>query len=317
MALDPQAAELIRRIEALPLPARGDMTVEQARQSAELYTEMMAPRYNVASVVDTVVSGPARAIPIRIYRPTNDALGVLVYFHGGGWTLGDLDTSDPNCRGLASVANCVVVSVDYRLAPEHRFPAAFEDGWAATVWAAENASALGSRTSRVAVGGESSGGNVAAAVALRARIDHNVDLALQLLIYPPLDFSFETKSYEECCEGFILTRKAMEWYWAQYLGDPAHGRNAYASPLRAEQLEGLAPALIFTAEYDPLRDEAEEYGARLVESGVSVEMVRCAGQIHGFFAFGRVTRDAHSATLERAAERLRCEFATPTSLQPG
>ena len=289
------------------------MTVEEARRSTELYAEMMSPRHNLSSVVDTVVPGPAGAIPIRVYRPGSTASGVLVYFHGGGWTLGDLDTSDPNCRGLAAIANCVVVSVDYRLAPEHRFPAAVEDGWAAIAWAARNAYVLGSSTSRVAVGGESSGGNIAAAVALRARIDRQVDLALQLLIYPPLDFSFETRSYEECSEGFVLTRKAMEWYWAQYLRTPADGRNSYASPLQAEHLEALAPALIFTAEYDPLRDEAEEYGARLAQSGVRAEIVRCVGQIHGFFAFGSVTRDAHGATLERAAERLRAEFAAPTT----
>lgn len=308
MSLDPQAAELIRLIEALPVPARGDMTVEEARQASRLYTEMLVPVCHVDAVSDEEIPGPAGAIPIRIYQPSEQPAGTLIYFHGGGWTLGDLDSSDRNCRALAREADCTIVSVGYRLAPEHKFPAAVEDAWVATKWVVENTIAHGASSDSVAVGGESSGANLAAAVALRARAE-GIKLDLQLLIYPPMTFAFDTQSYSDYEEGFVLTKKAMAWYWDQYLADPRDGTDPLASPLQADTLENLAPALIITAEYDPLRDEAEEYGARLTRSGVRSEVVRTAGQIHGFFAFGGITSTAHRATLQKAATKLRVEFA--------
>jgi acetyl esterase len=231
---------------------------------------------------------------------------VLVYLHGGGWVVGSLETHDGVCRALASRTPCVVAAVDYRLAPEHRFPAAVEDAWAATAWVAEHAASIGGDPDRIAVGGDSAGGTLATACAIRAR-DHGLRLALQLLVYPVTDHRFDTASYEECAEGYGLTRDAMRWYWAQYLG-PDDGSSPEASPLRAADLAGLAPAHVVTAEYDPLRDEAEAYAARLEEAGVPVRLDRCEGLIHGFLRMPGTIRRA-DAVLDDAAAALREAFA--------
>jgi acetyl esterase len=233
-------------------------------------------------------------------------VGLVVYYHGGGWVLGDLETHDATCRRLANASDCIVVAVDYRLAPEHKFPAAVEDCYAAALWAAENAASLGVDAARVAVAGDSAGGNLAAVVSLLAKQRGGPPLAHQALIYPVTDFDFQRPSYQENAEGYLLTRQAMEWFWRQYLNDDAEGADPLASPLRAPDLRGLPPATVITAEYDPLRDEGEVYAERLAQAGVPTTCVRYLGQIHGFISLehllpaGRQALLALGATLRAA-----------------
>ena len=206
----------------------------------------------------------------------------LVYFHGGGWVVGDLDSTESQCGIIAREAGCKVVSVQYRLAPEHKFPAGVEDAYAATGYISKHASDLGIDPTRLAVGGDSAGGNLAAVVSWMAKDRGGPPICYQLLIYPITDFSFTTPSYIDYADGYLLTQKAMEWYWKHYLNAPDEGHHPYCSIMRAAYLQGLPPALIITAEFDPLRDEGEAYGRRLKESGVQAEIRRYDGMIHGF-----------------------------------
>jgi acetyl esterase/lipase len=218
-------------------------------------------------------------VPIRIYGAGGGGgRPALVYLHGGGWVVGSIESHDPGCRRLAARTPCVVVSVDYRLAPEHLFPAGLEDAWAATEWTAAHLAELGA--DRVAVGGDSAGGNLAAVVALRAR-DRGLPLALQVLIYPVIDADLDSPGYREHGEGLNLTRAKMAWYWGRYLAG-ADGFAPEASPLRAADLAGVAPALVQTAEHDPLVHEGEAYAHALGAAGVPVTLTRYDGQIHGF-----------------------------------
>ena len=261
---------------------------------------------------DRSIPGPGGPLPVRVYRPSAaGGLPVLVWFHGGGWVLGDLDMSDLTLRKIANRAQCAVVSVDYRLAPEHRFPAAVEDAFAATRWVVEHAEALGVDARRVAVGGDSAGGNLAAVVALLARERGGPRLAHQALIYPVTDCNFTTDSYRENAEGYFLTTLSMRWFWGHYLGDaPGHaaaGDDWRASPLRATSLAGLPSAHVLTAEFDPLRDEGEAYASRLREAGVPVTHTRYDGLVHGFFYLTEAIADGERAVTEVAAE-LRAAF---------
>jgi acetyl esterase len=268
--------------------------------------DLFGPLDDVGSVVEQTLPGPGGPLRVRIYEAAGTRpFPVVVYLHGGGWVVGSFETHDGVCRALAARTPCIVVAVDYRLAPEHRFPAALEDAWAATAWVAEHAASLGGDPERIAVGGDSAGGTLATACAMRAR-DRGLRLALQLLVYPAADHRFDTPSYEECAEGYGLTRDALRWYWAQYLGSD-DGSAPEASPLRASDLAGLAPACVFTAEYDPLRDEGEAYAARLEAAGVPVRLSRCEGLIHGFFRMpGTIPRA--NAVLDEAAEALGTAF---------
>jgi acetyl esterase len=259
--------------------------------------------------VDRTVPGAAGAISVRIYTPAGSTpFPVLVYLHGGGWVIGNLDTHDGTCRALANAAGCVIVSVDYRLAPEHRFPAAPEDAYAATQWVATNAASIGADPSRIAVGGDSAGGNLSAVVALMARDRGGPSLCFQLLVYPVTDGTTQSASYRDNADGYFLTKDMMEWFWNHYVRDAADRRHAYASPLRAESLNGVPPALVITAEFDPLRDEGEAYAARLREVGVPVVLTRYDGMIHGFFGMGAMLSQGTSAINEAAAS-LRAAFA--------
>jgi acetyl esterase len=228
-----------------------------------------------------------------------------VFYHGGGWVIGDLEVADRPCRSLCAGAGCVVVSVDYRLAPEHRFPAAADDAYAAAQWVSAHAADLGADPARLAVGGDSAGGNLTAVVALMARDQGGPPIAFQLLIYPVAGCDLDTVSYRDNAEGYLLTRAAMEWFWGHYIPDEAARRHPYASPLSAENLAGLPPAFVVTAEYDPLRDEGEAYAERLRRAGVPVTLKRYAGMIHGFFQLAgvldqgrQVLTDASSALRE-------------------
>jgi acetyl esterase len=232
------------------------------------------------------------------------ALPLVAFFHGGGWVLCGLDSHDEACRQLANGTGAIVMSVDYRLAPEHRFPTAAEDAYAATRWLADHGADLGGDPARLAVAGDSAGGNLAASVALMARDRGGPALVFQLLVYPVLDHSFDTGSYKENATGYFLTVDAMRWFWAQYLGPHGDGSDPYVSPLRAADLSGLPPAHVVTAEFDPLRDEGEAYAARLSAAGVPTEARRYDGAFHGFFSMTAVL-DAAAAASAAAHTALR------------
>jgi len=264
----------------------------------------------VASVQDRVVPGPAGELPVRVYTPEGEPpFPIVVFFHGGGWVVGTLDSYDPLCRALAAAVPAVVVSVGYRLAPEDRWPAAVEDAYAATVWASRKAAELGGAQHRLAVAGDSAGGNLAAVVALGARDRGGPPIAFQLLVYPVLDAAADTASWRDHAEDFHLTAAGMRWYWDHYLG-PADGSAPDASPLRAAFLGGLPPALVIGAEHDILRDEGEAYAARLRDAGVAATASRYPGVVHGFFRWRAVT-GAADAALQEAAAALRSALAGP------
>jgi acetyl esterase len=259
------------------------LSVQEARKQFTDQGRLMPPGEPVADVEDLTVPGPGGPIPVRVYTPEGSApFPLYVYFHGGGWVIGDLDSQDADCRAVANGAACVVVSVNYRHAPEHKFPAAVEDAYWATQWVADNAGRLKGDAARLAVGGMSAGGNLAAVVALMARDRGSPCVRCQVLIVPVMDHAFDTESYRENGEGYVLTRQAMQWFWGHYLASPADGVNPYASPLRAADLHGLPPAFIVTAEYDPLRDEGQAYATRLRQAGVTVSYQCYDGMLHMF-----------------------------------
>src|SRR5208283_5321353 len=260
---------------------------EGRRNFQELFVSLALPN-EWGTTEDRTIPGPAGSIPVRVFRSGEPALQPLVaYFHGGGWVFGDLDSYDSMCRTLARTAGAIVVSVDYRLAPEHPFPAAFEDCWAVTMWLATSGEELGGDPGRLAVAGDSAGGNLAAAVALRARDEGGPPLRAQLLMYPALDPTMSTASYEENAEDPFLSRSEMEWCWPRYLGGTTSEPVSYAAPAYAADLEGAAPAVIIAAGHDPLRDEAVAYADRLRSAGVPVELELYEDMVHGFLSFTR------------------------------
>jgi acetyl esterase len=226
---------------------------------------------------------------------------VFVFYHGGGWVIGDLETHDVQCRQVTAGAGIAVVAVDYRLAPEHKFPAAADDAWAATQWIVAHAGELGVDASRLAVGGDSAGGNLAAVVALMARDAGAPSIKLQVLVYPVTDVGAETRSYQDFAEGYMLTRDSMRWFIAHYLKAKEEALDWRASPLRARSLEGVAPALIVTAGFDPLRDEGAAYADRLRGAGVTVDYVCYGGMVHGFMPMGRLIETGNRAIAHVAA----------------
>ena len=288
-----------------------DLTQLPPAAVRQVYAQMSLARTEVAvrSVADRTIPGPAGAIPVRVYVPATDATGAgLVYYHGGGFVIGGLDTHDGTCRALANASGATIVSVDYRLAPEHKYPAAADDCYAALRWVAEHGAEIGVDPQRLAVAGDSAGGNLAAVTALLARERRGPALRMQVLIYPVTDHRFDTASYRDNGEGYFLTTKQMQWFWDHYLERSEQGHEVSASPLRAKDLAGLPPALVITAEYDPLRDEGEAYAARLREDGVPTELARYAGQIHGFFAMFEALDDGRKA-VEHAGAALRRALA--------
>lgn len=295
MPVDPQIQTVLDQMESIGFPGLSALPVEQARQALALMGSARAEgAEEVARVEEVAVPGPAGTIPARVYSPEADETPpVVVYYHGGGWVLGGLESHDGTCRALANAAGAVVISVDYRLAPEHPFPAAVDDAWAALRWIADHAGDLGGDPSRLAVAGDSAGGNLAAVVALLARDAGSPALRGQLLVYPATDATMASNSIQANGEGFFLTKADMEWFYGHYA--PERPSDWRLSPLSAEDLTGLPPALVLTAEYDPLRDEGEAYGARLAASGVPVEVVRKDGLIHGFFGMVADVDEARAA----------------------
>ena len=288
MPLHPQAQAVADFYAAMRTTPFEELSPTDARA---LYNAGQVPSTEAVHEIRDVQAG---TILCRLYRPSADTnLGLLVFFHGGGWVIGDLNSHDGVCRSLANKSGHAVLSVDYRLAPEHTFPAAFDDCLAAVKWASENAQALGIDNSRMAVGGDSAGGNLAAAVAL-AEI---VPLKFQMLIYPAVDMSMESPSINENANAPILTKSVMAWFVDHYMGSEGDRGSIAASPMLAsdEQLKRMPPAIVITAQFDPLRDEGEAYGKRLVESGVSATITRYNGAFHGFFNMITILDDAQSA----------------------
>jgi acetyl esterase len=290
MSIDPQVKAYLELTAALGLPPTEQQAPEEARaMAAERAGALFGPTEDVHAVEDFEVDG----VPVRLYAPAGAADGpIVVYFHGGGWVIGSLDTHDGVCRVLANRTGCRIAAVDYRLAPEHRFPAAVDDCWAVTRWAFE-------QTPRVAVAGDSAGGNLAAVMALRAR-DAGLGLAYQALVYPVIDHRFDTASYTANAAGNGLTLAGMRWYWDLYLGD-ADGVHPDASPLRAASLAGVAPALVVVCGLDVLRDEGIAYAERLRASGVPTEVSEYEDMIHGFFRMSAVIDRSRDVQDEVAA----------------
>jgi acetyl esterase/lipase len=311
MALDPQAQASLDEAEALALPPAWEIGAPAARERARAAWGAIPRGPEVARVEDRAAPGPTGEIPVRVYWPSEEAgLPIVVWFHGGGWVLGSVEESDPVCRRLAVRSEAIVVSVDYRMAPEDPAPASLEDCHAATVWASEHASELGGDAGRLAVSGASAGGNLAAAVALQARDASGPAIAHQLLVYPVTDSRMDSASYSELATGFGLGREAMRWFWDCYVpeGGAVSREDPLVSPAHASDLSGLPSAQVITAEYDPLRDEGEVYAARLRGSGVEVRATRVAGQLHGFFSRPYVF-DAGDQAVTDASEELKRVFA--------
>ncbi len=305
MPLEPVSKKLMEDLAASGQPPRYLLPPVEARISAtKLFIAAAGTLDPVAKVEDFAIPGLGGEIPIRVITPAgNGPFPVLVYSHGGGWTFGNIDTHEAACRKLANEAGCVVVSVEYRLAPENKFPAAAEDAYSATKWVADNAARINVDPTRIAVGGDSAGGNAAAVTCLMARDRGGPAIAFQLLIYPVLDY-YEpgTPSYQEHATGYFLTQEAMKKYWENYLADPAEAKNPYASPLQAENLAGLPPALLVLAEYDPLVDEGKLYAVRLEQAGVYAKINFYEGVMHGFFNMPGMIELARQAISEAAQE---------------
>ncbi|MFG3707200.1 alpha/beta hydrolase [Micromonospora sp. NPDC047670] len=310
MSVHPQVAAYRAAREAAGTPPLYTQTLAEARAA-----DLAAIRAGggavepVHEVRDTHVPGPAGDLPVRIHRPAGEGpLPTLVYFFGGGWTLGSVDTADGICRRLANAVPCQVVTVGYRLAPEHPFPAAVHDCHAATRWIAAHPEEFGADPERLAVGGDSAGGNLAAAVTLLARDGGGPRLAAQLLVYPNTDQTGEPGGDGE--DPLLFNRRSVAWYRGHYFADPADAAHPLASPLRAEELTGLPPALVITAEHDPLCEEGERYAHQLRDAGVPTTLTRYAGMIHGFFAMPGAFDDGRRAQ-DQAAAFLRARFGLP------
>ena len=315
MAVTPEVQNFLAMLATIEAPPAAEQTPDEVRQAYGALSSL-ATREDVGSVADRTIPGPGGDIPVRVYTPADGAppsaddgtRGVLAFFHGGGWTIGSIETHDPSCRALANGAGVVVVSVEYRLAPEHPFPAGVDDALAAVRWVAAHAAELGGDPARLAVGGDSAGGNLAAVVACALR-DAEPPLRFQLLVYPATDMTMSFPSIDENGEGYFLTKDTMTWFRANYLGVRDH-TDPRASPLHADpaDLAGVAPALVVTAEYDPLRDEGEAYAEALRAAGVAVTATRYDGVIHGFFSFPDMLPEG-KAVIDEACQALRAALA--------
>ena len=307
MPVDPQ----LRLLDLLATSGAPSITSLQPEAARALMAAMRgnAREVEVHTIADHTAPGPAGDVPVRVYSPAGEGpFPLLVWIHGGGWVLGSVEESDPVARGLSVAADCVVASIEYRLAPEHPFPAGLEDCWAALRWCVDHADDLRVDPDRLAIGGDSAGGNLAAACTVLARDAGGPPLRFQLLVYPVVDFDATTRSMVDNAEGYLLTREVMQWFYDHYT-NPDQRNDPRAAPLRADDLSGLPPALVITAEYDPLRDEGEAYGRRLAEAGVPVTVTRYDGMIHAFFSMTAFADRALEAEAEAGAA-LRRAFGT-------
>ncbi|NVK44009.1 MAG: alpha/beta hydrolase [Oceanospirillaceae bacterium] len=308
MPLDPQAQFVLDQINALPMPPLASLHPAQYRQ---MTAQMPVPTPEVEGleVRDLRIPGPGGELTLRLYRPLEAQPGpALMFFHGGGFVIGDLESHDGLCRMLAQQSGALVAAVDYRLAPEAPFPAAPEDCYAATCWVAAHAAELGIDATRLAVAGDSAGGNLAIAVSRLAQERGGPALRHQLLFYPVTDCRFDTPSYRENAEGYLLSRDMMQWFWGHYLESPEQGADPLASPLRSDSLAGLPPATVITAEYDPLRDEGEAFARRMQQAGVVTRLSRYDGVFHGFASM-LLALDAARRAVAEGGEALRQALA--------
>ncbi len=310
MPVDPQAQAFLDMLTAMNAPQIHTQTPEEVRVVYDAMAQFSGTPEEVHAVQNRTVPGPAGEIPVRVYTPEGTApFPILVFFHGGGWTIGTLDGYDGVCRALTNAAKCIVVSVDYRLAPEHKFPAAVEDAYAATEWIAQHAAEIQGDPGRIAVGGDSAGGNLSAVVSQMARDKGGPKIVYQVLVYPATDYFIPgTASFHENADGYFLTRDSIVWFFNHYANSEEDANNPLMSPLRAKDFHNLPPALVITAEYDPLRDEGEMYATRLQEAGVSVTSTRYNGMIHGFFTMAGMMDQSKVAIAEVGAA-LRTAFA--------
>ncbi len=316
MTVNPQAQTLLNaaaKAEAAGVPTPQELGAEGLRALFKVTRGELTPEPpNVGHVEDLSVPGPIGDIPVRYYRPKganeNAKLPVLLYFHGGGWMVGDIETHDVICRMLTNRGGFAVANVDYRLAPENKFPAAIEDSWAVVQWAAFGAGGLSIDTDRIGVGGDSAGGNIAAVLALMAR-DAGLSLTFQALIYPATHFSLETVSHHKFADGYLLTRDAQAWYHKSYLRSDADRDNWRASPALAADFTNVAPAFVLTCGYDPLLDEGKAYADLLEAADVPVAYRCFDGQVHGFITMGKVIDQANEAVMD-VADRAALAFFT-------
>jgi acetyl esterase len=317
MPLDPQIKTIVDQAASAGAPPLSSMSPEAPRNVFRtMFAGFIGAPAPLAKSEDRAIAGPGGDIAVRIYTPEGKGpFPVLMFFHGGGWVLGDLETHDGLCRGLSREARCITVSVDYRLAPENKFPAAAEDCYAATQWVAANGKEFNANPAHLALGGDSAGGNLAAAVSLMARDRGQLHLCYQLLMYPAFDPSISSRSQTEFAQGYLLTRADMQWFWSQYLRDERDRVNPYASPMMAKDLTGLPAAMVITAQYDPLRDEGEAYATRLEEAGVKVLSMRYEGVTHGFISMASLVDKGRQA-LESAAAHLRAAFKAKAGAAP-
>jgi acetyl esterase len=305
MSLDSQARAFLDQLATLGGPKLWEMAPQAARELYRGMSQLTDPQdVPIGKVENLTAKGPAGEIPIRTYTPVaagGTAVPALIYYHGGGFVIGDLETHDALCRMLANEAGCKVISVDYRLAPEHPFPAAVEDAYGAARWVEENASDLGIDPNRIAVAGDSAGGNLAAVVCQLAREKDKPSIAFQLLIYPATEVNAQTESMRANAEGYFLEKGSLDWFMGHYIPRDADPKDPRLSPLLAEDLSGLPPAYIVTAGFDPLRDEGKAYAERLKAAGVEAEYVEYKGMIHGFFNMAGVLEVAKQAITDAGA----------------
>ncbi len=312
MPLDSQIQAVLDAAKKANLPELWELTPDEARAEYRRRADRLKINVDIFRSEDRRIKGPGSDIPIRIYTPRelkpNERLPVLVWYHGGGYVIGDLDTHDAVCRALANETDCVVVAVDYRLAPEYKFPAAVEDCEAALKWVAKHAAEINVDAARIAVGGDSAGANLATVVCILARDAGLPKISFQLLIYPVTASEPETKSHHAFAEDYLLTRKTITWFFTHYVRTSKDFVDFRYAPLEADDLSSLPPALIIVAGYDPLRDEGVEYAEALIHAGNRVRLSNYEGMVHGFFLMGGAVDAARSALSESAA-MLREAFA--------
>jgi len=304
MPLAPEIKAFLEAATAAGLPQVWEAPIEVIRRNTQSRPALAGTPEPLFEVVNRFIAGPTADLPIRIYRPSKVTERTIVYFHGGGWVLNFLDIYDASLARLANQSGATIISVNYQKAPEHPFPIPFDDCYATLLWVLQNATELAISTKKLGVAGDSAGANLAAAVALKAR-DNDIALAFQLLVYPCNDRDFETESYRTNATGYGLSTQAMQWFWQQYLQGDAHDQNPYAVPMQAKDFSNLAPAIVITAEYDPLLSDGEKYVELLARDGVTTSYKRYEGMIHGFFTNMAVTPAASQAIDFSASEIVR------------
>ena len=306
MPLAPEIKAFLEASAVEGLPEVWDAPIEVLRRNTQSRPAIAGPAQTLFEVSNRFIPGPTADLPIRIYRPSEKTERTIIYFHGGGWVLNFLDIYDASLSRLANQSNSTIVSVNYQKAPEHPFPTPLDDCYSTLLWVIANAAPLSFNIENLGVAGDSAGGNLAAAVALKAR-DNQIPLSFQILIYPCNDLNFDTHSYLENATGYGLSRQAMQWFWQQYLQSEDHHVNPYAVPARAASFANLAPAIIITAEYDPLLSDGEQYAQLLIRAGVSTRYKQFDGMIHGFF-----TNVAVSPVASQAIDYVAKELAQLT-----